>query len=55
VADDGVGLPPGLDLRQTETLGHQLIHMLVDKLDGAVEVVQGPGTEFRVTFRAPRE
>jgi two-component sensor histidine kinase len=52
VADDGVGLPPGLDIHQTETLGHQLVFMLVEKLRGTVDVKQDHGTVFRVAFQA---
>jgi two-component sensor histidine kinase len=51
VADDGVGLPARLDLRQTETLGHQLVFMLAEKLRGAVEVTRDQGTAFRITFQ----
>jgi len=52
VADDGVGLPPGLDVHQTETLGHQLVFMLVEKLRGTVDVTQNHGTVFRIAFQA---
>jgi len=51
VADDGVGLPARLDVRQTETLGHQLVFMLAEKLRGAVEVTRDQGTAFRITFQ----
>ena len=51
VADDGVGLPARLDIRQTETLGHQLVFMLAEKLRGAVEVTRDQGTAFRITFQ----
>jgi PAS domain S-box-containing protein len=51
VADDGVGLPAQLDLRQTETLGHQLVFMLAEKLRGAVEVTRDGGTAFCITFQ----
>ncbi len=52
VADDGVGLPAGLDLRQTGTLGHQLVFMLVEKLHGTVDVKREEGTGFRIEFQA---
>lgn len=54
VADDGVGLPPLLDLRQTKTLGHQLVYMLAEKLDGTVEVNRDAGTRFRVEFQTEK-
>jgi PAS domain S-box-containing protein len=52
VADDGVGLSPELDIRQTSTLGHQLVFMMVEKLRGAVEVTRDRGTAFRIAFQA---
>lgn len=50
VADDGVGFPPGLDFRSTETLGLQLVNMLVKQLRGEIELGKGAGTAFRITF-----
>ena len=52
VADDGVGMPPQLDIRQTGTLGHQLVFMLVEKLHGTLEVTRDHGTAFCITFQA---
>jgi two-component sensor histidine kinase len=50
VEDDGVGLPPGLDFRNTETLGLQLVNLLVKQLHGEIELEQGVGAVFRVRF-----
>ncbi|MCB9223698.1 MAG: hypothetical protein H6582_05915 [Crocinitomicaceae bacterium] len=36
--DDGVGMPIEFDLEQSETLGMQLIDMLVDQLDGTYKI-----------------
>jgi PAS domain S-box-containing protein len=55
VADDGVGLPPDLDIRQTGTLGHQLVFMLADKLRGAVEITRERGVAFRIAFQTKQE
>lgn len=52
VADTGVGLPPGLDLHQTQTLGHQLVYLLARQLGGGVEVERDVGTLFRIAFPA---
>lgn len=52
VTDDGVGLPWGLNLRQTKTLGHQLVFMLAEKLRGTIEVTRDRGTAFSITFQA---
>ena len=41
IADDGVGLPAGMDVRSAETLGMQIVGGLVDQLRGRL-VVQSP-------------
>jgi two-component sensor histidine kinase len=51
VSDDGVGFPAGLDFHKTETLGMQLVTMLVDQLDGTISLERKPGTRFEVVFR----
>ncbi|OPY26095.1 MAG: aerobic respiration control sensor protein ArcB [Methanocella sp. PtaU1.Bin125] len=50
VGDDGAGLPPGLDFRNTASLGLQLVNTLVSQLEGAVCLEEGAGTTFRITF-----
>ncbi len=51
IADDGVGLPADLDIREAESLGLQIVNMLVEQLDGEIEVGREAGTEFRIAFR----
>jgi len=50
VADSGRGIPTGLDLRQTKSLGMQLVHTLVQQLQGTITVhsVPGAGTRFEL-------
>jgi PAS domain S-box-containing protein len=50
VSDNGVGLPPGLDFTRAETLGLQLVNMLVRQLRGEASVEMGMGTAFAVRF-----
>jgi len=50
VCDNGVGLPAGLEWRQSRSLGLRLVQMLAGQLRGKVETGPGPGTEFLVTF-----
>lgn len=50
VADDGVGLPPGLDFQQTNTLGLYLVNILTYQINGKVEVDTQAGTRFTITF-----
>ena len=52
VSDDGVGLPPDLDLAHVDTLGLQLVQDLTNQLHGTVEMSRRPGTTFTVTFEA---
>jgi PAS domain S-box-containing protein len=51
VRDDGVGLPDGLDIKSTESLGMQIIQLLVEQLGGTIELRRKGGTEFRITFQ----
>jgi len=54
VSDDGIGLPPDLDFRNTETLGLQLVTMLVKQIRGTIDLEKEHGTTFRISFRACR-
>lgn len=54
VADDGVGLPADFEIRRTESLGMQLVGLLVEQLNGTLEVRRGRGTEFRVVLEELR-
>lgn len=51
ISDNGVGLPAGLDFRTTETLGLQLVSMLVTQLRGEIELLHDEGTAVVVRFR----
>ncbi|MBN2380673.1 PAS domain S-box protein [candidate division WOR-3 bacterium] len=50
VSDNGVGMPPDVDFRKTESLGLQLVGILVDQLEGSVELERKEGTIFTVRF-----
>jgi PAS domain S-box-containing protein len=50
VVDNGVGVPKGLDLNATETLGLQLVATLTRQLRGTIECVRRRGTSFTLTF-----
>jgi two-component sensor histidine kinase len=52
VSDNGVGMPPDLDLSTTDSFGLQLVNALVNQLGGAIELDKGKGTEFKITFTA---
>jgi two-component sensor histidine kinase len=50
VKDDGVGIPTGIDVRKSASLGMQLVFTLAKQLDGAIEVSTRDGTMFALTF-----
>jgi two-component sensor histidine kinase/DNA-binding response OmpR family regulator len=50
VADDGVGLPAGIDVNDPATLGLQLVSTLAEQLRGSLEARPQPGAAFTITF-----
>ena len=50
VADNGIGLPKGLDFLNGESLGLQLVATLVDQLRGTMALNRKSGAEFTITF-----
>lgn len=48
--DTGVGFPPDIDFRNTESLGPQIVNDLVKQLNGDMRLMHRGGTVFRVTF-----
>ena len=50
IKDNGIGLPEGLDFKNTESLGLQLVDLLVNQVDGVIELNQENGTEFKIEF-----
>jgi PAS domain S-box-containing protein len=50
VRDNGCGFPENLDFHNTNSLGMQLVHALVDQIRGTIEIKRGIGTEFILTF-----
>jgi PAS domain S-box-containing protein len=52
VSDTGIGFPADLDFQNVTTLGLQLVMSLTKQLRGAVELVRGEGTTFRIHVSA---
>jgi PAS domain S-box-containing protein len=50
IRDDGVGMPQDLDFQNVETLGLQLVFMLVQQLQGTIEVDGNGGTTVKIAF-----
>ncbi len=51
VRDDGVGLPKDLDVAKTESLGLQLVAMLVEQLQGTFRIDNNQGTSIEILFK----
>ena len=50
IGDNGIGLPPGFDYENSESLGLQLVYTLVDQLDATIKVETTNGTKYLITF-----
>lgn len=50
VGDDGVGIPKDGVLNNPDSLGLDLVTLLAEKLEGAVELQSGHGTDWRIQF-----
>jgi two-component sensor histidine kinase len=50
VADTGVGVPEGFDVRQSDSLGLQLVCALTEQLGGTLSVARHGGAAFTLTF-----
>ncbi len=52
VHDDGVGLPPGFDIENADSLGMQLINALTNQLDARLYLQPSNGTTFVLEFNS---
>ncbi|WP_303561841.1 sensor histidine kinase [Uliginosibacterium sp. 31-12] len=50
VTDNGVGFPPDFDLNSIQSLGLQLVPLLVEQLKGRCSFGTGPGARFSLRF-----
>lgn len=55
VKDNGIGIPDDLDLKQTKSLGLQLVTILTEQLEGTLEINSDCGTEFKICFPQPNQ
>jgi PAS domain S-box-containing protein len=51
VEDDGIGLPPGFDMENSDSLGMQLMNALTSQLEGTLSLLNGNGTTFILEFK----
>ena len=52
VQDNGVGLPPGFDWSNSDTLGLEIVISLVEQLRGSIEVTNQGGVKYSFQFSA---
>lgn len=50
VTDNGRGIPEEIDFKDTDSLGFQLVNLLVEQIDGCIELKREQGTEFIIWF-----
>jgi PAS domain S-box-containing protein len=48
VSDNGTGIPEKIDLENSDTLGLQLVNILVAQLNGEIKLKRNKGTEFKI-------
>ncbi len=51
IKDNGIGFPEDLDFKNTNSLGLQLVSMLINQVDGSIELNRENGTEFKIEFK----
>ncbi|MBI3518344.1 MAG: PAS domain S-box protein [Bacteroidetes bacterium] len=50
VGDNGVGIPENIDVKNTQTLGLQLVDTLIEQLNGTFKLIRKNGTIFSIEF-----
>jgi two-component sensor histidine kinase len=52
VSDNGIGMPENSDANSCSTLGLRLVHILVEQLNGRLQIENKIGTKLTVTFKS---
>ncbi|MDY9927713.1 PAS domain S-box protein [Methanosarcina sp.] len=50
VSDNGIGMPEGFSMENSDTLGVQLVTTLINQLEGELELKKDSGAEFNIRF-----
>jgi PAS domain S-box-containing protein len=50
ISDNGVGLPPNFDFKNTASLGWQLVDALIYQISGNINIVSNNGVKFQIIF-----
>ena len=52
IADNGIGMPNDFDLKKTDSLGLQIIHLLIeDQINGKMYISRENGVEYKIIFK----
>ncbi|WP_410507042.1 histidine kinase dimerization/phosphoacceptor domain -containing protein [Methanosarcina hadiensis] len=51
VLDNGKGIPEEIDFKNSDSLGLQLVNILVEQIDGYIELERDHGTKFTIRFK----
>ncbi len=54
VADDGIGLPEGLNIAESKSLGLQLIDTMATMIKGELLIGKPPGASFQLIFKCAK-
>ncbi len=55
IGDDGIGFPEGLNIKDSNTLGLQVVQSLVSQHNGSFEMCSKKGTEIKFVFEEEEE
>ena len=50
ISDNGIGIPDKIDIESPNTLGLQLVTILIEQLDGEIELKRNKGARFKINF-----
>ncbi len=50
IGDNGIGIPKNVDVKNTETLGLQLVFTLIEQINATLTLIKQKGTTFKIEF-----
>ena len=51
IKDNGTGFPKEIDFKNTDSLGLQIVTILVEQIEGCIELERNEGTKFSIWFK----
>jgi PAS domain S-box-containing protein len=55
ISDNGIGLPPDFTMNSTQSMGSQIVGILVEQIEGSLTVTGDGGACFRILFSIAQE